>query len=38
MLESCFRASGQLLRFISDGEPYPPHPERTVFNLGRWST
>ena len=38
MLESGFRASGQLLRFISDGEPYPPDPERLIFNLGRWST
>ena len=38
ILESGFRASGQLLRFISEGEPYPPDPGRTVFNLGRWST
>ncbi len=37
MLKSGSRASGQLLRFVSDGAPYPPSPERTVFNLGWWS-
>ena len=38
LLDSGFRTSGQLLRFISEDEPYPPDSERMLFNLGRWST